>query len=201
MLSIILVGCDKDLLFDSRHLADKIAGYTAIQGRPDVTYEYLGDVKNLGSLRNHERLLVTVDDIALRKWILERYPNNLHTYISPGATVSDDASVGAGVIVQRGSFVSSGVRVSSLAKINVGCQLHHDSEVGNCSVIAPAAVLLGYSRVGARTYIGAGTVVKERIPIGDDCVIGMGSNVVKPIASKLTAFGNPCVAPTAVTDQ
>jgi UDP-3-O-[3-hydroxymyristoyl] glucosamine N-acyltransferase len=193
MHSIILVGCDKDLIFDTRHLATKIAGYTAMRSRPDVPYRYLGEVRNLGCLSSSDRLLVTVDDVKLRQWILSAYPNNLYTYMSPGATISENAFVAAGVVIQNNCFVSSGVTISSLAKINVGCQIHHDSAIGNCSVIAPAVVLLGHSRIGERTYVGAGSVVRERTSIGDDCTIGMGSTVVKSIGSNLTAFGNPCV--------
>jgi len=190
--SIILVGCDKDLLFDTRHLSSRVLGYTAKQRRADIPYNYLGEVQSLRIEEKNVRLLVTVDDIALRKWILTQFPDRLFTYVSPRATVSPDATISAGTVIQSGCFISSGCSVSTLVKVNVGCQIHHDSSVLACSVLAPGVTLLGHTKIGQGSYIGSRVVIREKTSVGDNCFIGMGSVVVKSIPRDTLAYGNPC---------
>lgn len=46
--------------------------------------------------------------------------------------------------------------------------------------------------VGNNVWFGAGVTVCPGVTIGDDCVIGAGSVVVKDIPSNSVAVGNPC---------
>lgn len=47
-------------------------------------------------------------------------------------------------------------------------------------------------RIGARTWLGAGTLVLPGVEIGRDSIIGAGSVVTRSIDSGVTAAGNPC---------
>ena len=189
---IILVGCDRDLIFDTDHLASSIIGYTASQQHDDIGYEYFGEIRNFKIEDEKIKLLVTVDDIPLRRWISDQFPNNLFTYISPRARVSPEASVSAGAVIQSGCFVSAGCSISTLVKVNVGCQIHHDSVISAYSVLAPSVVLLGHAQIGEASYIGAGSIVRQALSVGKNCTIGMGSIITKNIPKDSQAFGNPC---------
>ena len=46
--------------------------------------------------------------------------------------------------------------------------------------------------IGARVWIGGGTIVLAGVTIGDDTVIGAGSVVTKSVPSGVVAAGNPC---------
>lgn len=47
------------------------------------------------------------------------------------------------------------------------------------------------TRIGARCFIGGGSIVMPGVEIGDDCVIGAGSVVTKSVPSGSIAAGNP----------
>jgi maltose O-acetyltransferase len=47
-------------------------------------------------------------------------------------------------------------------------------------------------RIGARTWIGGGTIVCPGVTIGDDTTIGAGSVVTRSIPAGVMAAGNPC---------
>ena len=47
-------------------------------------------------------------------------------------------------------------------------------------------------RIGANTWIGAGTVIVPGVTIGENVVIGAGSVVTKDIPDNVVAVGNPC---------
>jgi acetyltransferase-like isoleucine patch superfamily enzyme len=52
-------------------------------------------------------------------------------------------------------------------------------------------VLTGNVSVGYRTFIGANTVVKQGIRIGNDVVIGAGSVVISDVPDGKKIVGNP----------
>ena len=52
--------------------------------------------------------------------------------------------------------------------------------------------LSGSVTIGAGTYIGTGTVVRDEVKIGKDCIIGMGSLVTKDIPYGVIAYCSPC---------
>ncbi len=53
-------------------------------------------------------------------------------------------------------------------------------------------MLSGSVKVGTGTIIGSGTVIIEKITIGENCMVGAGSVVTRDIPSGTVAYGNPC---------
>jgi acetyltransferase-like isoleucine patch superfamily enzyme len=51
--------------------------------------------------------------------------------------------------------------------------------------------LLGRVKVGDYSFIGANSVVKEGISIGNNCIIGAGTVVLCDVPSGVTMVGNP----------
>jgi maltose O-acetyltransferase len=47
-------------------------------------------------------------------------------------------------------------------------------------------------RIGARTWIGAGTIVCPGVTIGEHSIVGAGSVVVRDVPERVMAAGNPC---------
>ena len=54
--------------------------------------------------------------------------------------------------------------------------------------------------VGNNVWIGGNVVVLPGVTIGDNCVIGAGSIVVKDIPKNSVAFGNPCKVIKSIED-
>ncbi|MDR3355129.1 MAG: hypothetical protein LBO21_08830, partial [Synergistaceae bacterium] len=67
----------------------------------------------------------------------------------------------------------------------------HDSKIGEFSVISPRVEILGGVNIGKSVYVGARSVIKENLNIGDYAMIGMGSVGVNSVADGNTVFGNP----------
>lgn len=70
--------------------------------------------------------------------------------------------------------------------------------------VDPARRLEGYMMfkpisVGSNVWFGAGVLVCPGVTIGDNCVIGAGSVVVKDIPANCVAAGNPCKVIRKVT--
>ena len=59
----------------------------------------------------------------------------------------------------------------------------------------------GKCRIGKRSYIGMGTLIKEGVTIGDDVIVGMGSVVYSDIPDNMIALGNPARPMRPNTDK
>jgi len=68
----------------------------------------------------------------------------------------------------------------------------HDSRIGNMVKIQNHSTLGGWTETGDFVTIHLNVTVRERIRIGNNVVIGMGSNVTKNVPSNSVAYGNPC---------
>jgi sugar O-acyltransferase (sialic acid O-acetyltransferase NeuD family) len=109
--------------------------------------------------------------------LLKQSGYNLPKVISPRAYVSDHATVGPGSIVFHGAIVNAGAVVGSNCIINSQALVEHDAIVKEHCHISTGAIINGAAHIGAGTFIGSGSVIRERINIGDQCVIGMGQHV------------------------
>ena len=52
-------------------------------------------------------------------------------------------------------------------------------------------VVGGYTQIGESVYIALASVLKDRIQIGNDTIIGVGSMVVKDLPPEVIAVGYP----------
>ena len=115
--------------------------------------------------------------------------------VSPEATVSPGACVGAYVVIERGAVIADNAQIYPFAYIGEDCH------VGSRSVIYPHAVLYQDVRIGKRVIIHAGSILgadgfgfawagdsHQKIPqvggvsIGDDVEIGANTTVDRATA-------------------
>ena len=113
------------------------------------------------------------------------------TLVHPQVHIPDSASLGRGVVVQFGCFVSVGVEVKDNVLLQPMCAIGHDCVLGEGCVISSFDSIAGGAKVGYGSYIGMGASVMEKVSIGDYCIIGMGSVVFKDIPDEMIAMGNP----------
>lgn len=66
----------------------------------------------------------------------------------------------------------------------------HDCVIGENSMVMANSSLLGYVKTGRRSRIGPGALIRNRVTIGDDSIVSMGSVVTKDVASKTRVTGN-----------
>jgi maltose O-acetyltransferase len=109
-------------------------------------------------------------------------------------------------------LVDRGLKLGRIVYINGSARLDNGFlwliSIGDHSVIGPDVRILahdatmrrqlGYSliarvEIGARVFIGAGSIVLPGVTIGDDVIVGAGSVVRSDIPSGVVVIGNPPV--------
>jgi sugar O-acyltransferase (sialic acid O-acetyltransferase NeuD family) len=115
------------------------------------------------------------------------FPRLIHA----SAVVSCFASIGDGTIVMPGSVVGPNTVIGRFCILNTRSAIDHDGVMADCSSLAPGVTTGGKVRIGLRSAISIGAVIKHDITIGDDCVVGASSYVNANLPGNCVAYGTP----------
>jgi UDP-N-acetylbacillosamine N-acetyltransferase len=126
-------------------------------------------------------------------------PHCAPALIHPGAIVSPSARVGDGSVVFARAAINPEAHVGCAAIINTGAIVEHDCNLEDGVHISPGAVLCGTVEVGARSWIGAASVVIQCRSVGRDCIVGAGAVVVHDLPDGVVAYGNPARVQSVTT--
>lgn len=103
--------------------------------------------------------------------------------------IGSNVFIGAHTVICRGK--DRDTKIGDNVIIGQQGLIGHDCIISDNVKIMNTVVLNGYVEVGEGTFIGSGAKVRERIKIGKNCYIGMGSNVVKDVPDNAFGYGNP----------
>jgi sugar O-acyltransferase (sialic acid O-acetyltransferase NeuD family) len=95
------------------------------------------------------------------------------------SAVIGEAKMGRNIIVCPGSVITSNVFLSNGVLVNLNCTIGHDVIVDEYATLSPGVNISGNTRIGVRAYLGTNSSVRERVRVGNDCILGMGAVLVK----------------------
>jgi sugar O-acyltransferase (sialic acid O-acetyltransferase NeuD family) len=154
----------------------------------------VGKLSELNNIRRGH-FFVAIGDNAMRLKLLRKGEANPYiyspTYIHQNAYVSPYAMVGPGSIVMAGAVIQPGARIGKGCIINTGATVDHDCDVADGVHVCPGVHLAGSVKVGECSQIGIGSSIIPGISIGENCIIGAGSVVIRDCNSHSVYFGNP----------
>lgn len=115
--------------------------------------------------------------------------NKLRIPTLGGVTIGDNVEVGAHDNISCGSagntIIDDNVKIDALVHIGHDVHLHKNVEVTAGGIVG------GFGDIGDHAYVGINAVLRNRITIGDNTIVGMGSTVTKSFGSNVTVVGNP----------
>lgn len=105
--------------------------------------------------------------------------------IHPSALIAKDVVLEEGVQIMAGVIIQPGSSIGQDTIVNSRTSIDHDCKVGiNCH-LAPGVVLSGFVNIDNGVQIGTGTIVIQKIKIGQNSVIAAGSVIYKSVASDI----------------
>ncbi len=106
-----------------------------------------------------------------------------------GVKIGNEVEIGALNSIARGTLndtiIENGVKTDNLVHIA------HNCHIGCNSLITACVELSGGVIVGKNVWIGPNSSVLEKIKIGDNAFIGIGSVVTKDVDTSMAVAGNP----------
>jgi len=103
--------------------------------------------------------------------------------------LEDEVELFPYVNVDRGGLGDTTIKRG--AKIDHYAHIGHNCTVGENAIITARTVMCGGSSIGANSWSGVGVIIKEKVSVGDDVTIGLGSVVLKDVPSGAVMAGNP----------
>lgn len=105
--------------------------------------------------------------------------------------IGDNNVISEMVTIQRpkepGAITSIGNGNILMAHSHIG----HDAKIGDECEICTGTIIGGHATILDGAVIKLGCTIRNRATVGIDCLIGMGSVVVKNVLDGATVYGNP----------
>lgn len=113
------------------------------------------------------------------------------TLMDPAACVGPQVKVGAGSIICAGAMATVDIEIGKFVLVDRGAVVGHDSVVGDFATIAPLASVSGNVTISRGVEIGTNASVRQGLKLGSGAMLGMGAVLVRNLADKEVAVGNP----------
>lgn len=137
---------------------------------------------------------VGIGEPATRKRVfgeLERDGIEVATLIHPDVYIPNTTTVGKGVTIQMGVFVSCNVTIEDYVILQPHANIAHDDVLKKGSTVSAFCNLGGNVTIGEYAYLGLSACVKQGLSVGGDSIVGMGAVVCESVPNEVVAFGNP----------
>lgn len=103
--------------------------------------------------------------------------------------IGDRVEIGAHDNISRGAagdtMLADGTKLDALVHIG------HDVFIGPNSEITAGGIIGGFVQAAKDSYVGINAVIRNRVDLGEHCVVGMGATVTKSVQPYTTVAGNP----------
>lgn len=109
----------------------------------------------------------------------------------PSASIGKNVTIGKNCLIMAGVVLTSNAKIENHVCILPNSVVHHDSIIGEYTLLGSKVVVAGGTTIGENCYVGSGSNIKNGIHIGKGALIGMGSNVLMNVEEKSTVAGNP----------
>lgn len=174
----------KGFLDDNEKAFDGLRGtYPPILG-PVETYNPLPD----------DVFICALGDGHWRKYYSEMIEMKNGAFISiivPASRVNKTAVIGKGTIIGPNNIVSDNVKIGCHVMIQSFDNFGHDVTIGDYASIESYVFLGGYSSVGKLATLHTKSSIIPHKSVGEECVVGFGSVVMRNFKNGVHVFGNP----------
>lgn len=176
-----LIGyIDDDPAKQGKHsLGFSVFSREALQQFPDA--QLLAVQGSPTSFRNRKQV---IDSFKIP---VERFATVIH----PRANVSKHAQIGYNCLLMAGVTLTFNAKLCNHVCILPNSVVHHDTQIGDYTLLGSNVVVAGHTSIGANCYVGSRTSIINGITVGENTLVGMGSNVIRNIESNAKVVGNP----------
>ena len=154
-----------------------------LKRKKNSIYKNLYGIVGVGSNYKRKKIVNEIDRIYKNfKW---------ETIISKNSILNGNIKIGNGTLIMSGAVINNQTKIGHHCIINTSSSIDHDNIFNDFSSTGPGVVSGGNLKVGKRSHLGIGSVIKNNISIGKNVVIGGNSYVNKNCVDNSLYFGVP----------
>ena len=152
----------------------------------DILQKY-SDLKILAVPGGPESFIKRKEIIASLKIDEDSFVSIVH----PSASIGRTVSLGRNCLIMAGVVLTSNCIIENHVCILPNSIIHHDSKIGEYTLIGSKVVVAGGTTIGGNCYLGSGSNIKNGLLVGERSLVGMGSNILKDVEADSKMVGNP----------
>lgn len=174
--------------FNEFPVGEEINGFPIVCKVEEAYQKYKDDehvkfVYQMYDIKNMQKTIEHKDSLNIP---LDRY----FTFVHPSTMFSRSASVGTGSLIMGHCVINPKAKIGQFNSIMSHVTIGHDAKIGDYNLIATHAIISNL-KMEDRNFIGINAATNNKITIGNDCMVGMCSNLTKSIGSNVVCYGNP----------
>lgn len=105
--------------------------------------------------------------------------------------IGNNVDIGFNTVIQRG--VEGNTIIGENTYINNLCNIGHDVQIGKGCTIGLGTRMSGYTEIGEAARIAPGVTIMNRVKIGRDAFVGIGSLVLHDVGNGAKVTGRPAI--------
>lgn len=158
----------------------------------------LGDIIHLRDLINkHNAYFInSVSSVNTMKLVENLFDNELKdlsnyliSIVHPSSYISNNVKIGKGCFIGPQNYIGQNTVLGNNCFIHSQCYIARDSIISDYNYCAPKVYIGAEVKTEKSVYFGVASLIKERVLIGENAIIGMGSTIVENVNSKNIYFG------------
>jgi sugar O-acyltransferase (sialic acid O-acetyltransferase NeuD family) len=163
-------------------------------GKEFYGLKVLGNTEHLFTLDKKVAVAIGIGFPKAKRKVFEKIKengNDFPSFVSSRTWVSNNVSIGKGVILYPGVSINYQTVVNDFVIMNMNCAVGHDCNIGKFSALAPGVNLGGFTVLEEAVDMGIGAATKQNIMVGKDAVIGGQAMLVKNVEPGMKIAGVP----------
>ena len=156
------------------------------------------DENYLNMIQSTCEYFIASDNIKIKKILskklIETYSKQAVNIIHSSSSVSENAVIGHGNLIESQAAVKPFSEIGNLCNISSGAVIDSGAKIGDFVQIGLNSNLGSNVTVENDVFIGNGVTIVAGVTIGKGASIGAGSVVIANVETKSQVFGNPAKA-------
>ena len=142
-------------------------------------------------------MFIAIGYVKTNKLRKERYLQSkdmgyrLVSSVSPTAIVNPGITIGENCVIGDFVVISDNVRIGNNVFISTACTIGHDVVIGDHCLLSDGVSVGGSVSIGSCAYLGMRSIIRTRVSIGNDCVIGAGALMLEDAEDGSVYMGEP----------
>ena len=125
----------------------------------------------LSELPIDKHSIIAIGNPDIRMTIAKKLPKKqLYTYVVHNTAIT--SVINLGLIMCPYAVITTNVKIGKHLHMNLHSDIGHDCIIEDFVTLSPGARISGFCNVGNNVYIGTNAVIREKIKITDNCIIG-----------------------------
>lgn len=179
----------------------EIIGMADVENNPEIHGKAIGHVQVLGNINDilprlpaSTRLVLAHRSNSVKEQVARKVEHGgfrFQSFVHPRAYVSDNATLGVGLIINANAAIMPFSRLGNHVVVHSNVVVEHDNLIEDFANLAPGVTLAGYVHVKKGAYVHTGASVIPGMTVGEHAVVGAGATVIENVPEGATVVGVP----------